>query len=169
MSEMFGGHSYDDDTVVALPDAVVRHMQDLATMLETSGLDPQAKVECQEALTHLEDIYKNIVYFTKTSLIEVGQVWRWTTLVSSGFLRLVQARIAAALVVFAHFAAATTAIRTAWYTENWGMCALRGVEMELDEQYRQWLEWPVEHASQHMAILGVVLPEDDHKRPLIGF
>lgn len=169
MAEMFEGHSYGDDVSVILPETVAQRFRDLDRMLRASHLDAEARQHCQSALTELEDIYKNLVHFGTASLIDVGQVWRWAVAVSSGFLRLVQARIPAALIIVAHFAAATAAIRTTWYTENWGMYTLNGIEMELDQQYRCWMEWPREHRARHMDVLGIKLPEDDGKRPMIGF
>lgn len=169
MAPMFDGHSYEGEAILTLPPDVAAHFQALHAMLRSSGLDAQALADCQAALNYLEEIYKNIVHFARTSFVEVGQVYRWTTGITAGFLRLAQARVPAALVVVAHFAAGTTAFRPVWYTENWGLSALRGIEKEIDERYLSWLEWPVEHGSQHMAVLGVVMPEDDLKRPLIGY
>ena len=171
MAEMFAGHRYEPDTVVTLPDSVAERFHSLASMLQAFELDPEALEYCQHALHELEDVYKNVVFFSQQHdpVLEVGQIWRWSVTISTGFLRLVQARIAPALIVMGYFAAATTAIRTAWYTENWGAYTLHGIQQELEPQHRHWLDWPVEHAARHLDILGVELPEDDGRRPLIGF
>lgn len=169
MSEMFEGHAYSPDTIVHLPTPVAARFADLATLLATSPLDSDALAHCRAALAHLEDIYKNIVHFARTAPVESGQVWRWAVAVSSAFLRLVRARVPAALVLLAHYAAANSAIRTAWYTEDWGVYALRGIEAELDAGYQHWLDWPREQSATHMGILGVKLADDDGRRPMIGF
>lgn len=170
MSEMLQGHHFGDDTLVTLPNNVTSHFQDLRAMLLDFPFADRAHLEaCQEALEFLETMYKNIMYFAKDSPIQVGQVWYWTTQTSPSFLRLVQERNASALIIIAHFAAATMAIQMAWFTENWGICCLRGVQAELDPEYHQWLEWPFEHANRHMDVLGVVVQPDDHSRPLIGY
>lgn len=170
MAQMFEGHSFSTDTVVTLPAAVAARFADLAAMLETARLDPEALQHCRAALRDLEDIYKNILYFSSNdNALETGQVWRWAVMVPTGYIRLVTARIAPALVILAYYAAATTAIRTAWYTEDWGAYTIQGVEAELDEEYRHWLDWPKEQGVRRLDVLSVQLPEDDGRRPLIGF
>lgn len=171
MAQMFTGHRYESDEVIKLPDTAAERFRSLAHMLQSFELDPEAHEHCKNALDELEDVYRNIVFFSQQHdpVLEVGQIWRWAVAVSTGFLRLVQARIQPALIVMAYFAAATTAIRTAWYTENWGAYTLHGIQQELEPQHRHWLDWPVEHGARHLDVLGVVLPEDDGRRPLIGF
>lgn len=171
MSQMFHGHSYPEGTVITLPDEVAAHITALdLEMLPAAQLDAEALEHCHAALTELKDVYQNIVYFTQQGDgLESGQVWRWCVAISSGFLRLIQARIPAALVILAHFAAATNAVRMSWYTENWGTYALHGIKAELDAEYWSWLEWPLRHGGRNMEILGVQEMEIDDRRPLIGF
>ena len=171
MVEMFGGHVYPPDAEVKLPQSVSKELDDIRQMLTQYGLDPEALTHCQSALTDLEEIYRNIVYWNAVSTLETGQVFRWQTMVTTEFVRLIQGRCPPALVILAYYAAGTTAVRTAWYTQNWGECTVRGVGLELDSSMQHWTVWPMQQIEERMAVLGSnpANAESDPAKPLIGF
>ena len=75
-----------------------------------------------------------------------------------GFMRLIQAHSPPALVILAYYAAAITAVRSAWYTQNWAEYALRGIRQALDDDAQDWTEymqWPMQQCHQRMSELGV--------------
>lgn len=170
MSEMLQGHGSDNHLAVTLPESVGVRFEELRAMLLDFMFADRVHLEaCREALTGLEIVFKKIVYLAQGSPVEGSQIWAWTAMISSGFLRLIQDRNGPALIIMSHYAAATMAIQTSWYSENWGVYCVRGIEVELEPQYLHWLEWPREHASRHMSILGVAVQPDDRSRPLIAY
>ena len=160
MAELFDAHRMPEGTEITLPDEVSAQFSALRQMLVTWGLDPEALAHCQSALTDLDEIYRNIIYWASRGHVETGQVFRWKIMVNTGYVRLVQARCQPALIIFAYYAAATTAVRTAWYTQNWGEYAVRGVSFELDAHVLPLIEWPTRQVEQRMAALGVQLPPE---------
>lgn len=154
MGKMFENQHYPEGTEVVLPPLVARQFERIREMLSTYGLDPGALEHCQKALSDLEDVYQNILYFGSTTQLETGQVFRWKVMVPTGYIRLVQARNPPALIIMAYYAAALTAIRTAWYTENFAEYALRGISLELDAAMQHFLTWPKQQLEERMAILG---------------
>jgi hypothetical protein len=126
-------------------------------LTSTSGLDdPEALEDGQSALNDLEEIYKHIAYSASTGVeIQTGDISRWQVSVSMGYVRLIRARNPPALVVLAYYAAASTAIRNAWYLENWAECVLSGISLVLDEGMQHWLEWPMKQVQDRMSELGV--------------
>lgn len=158
MGMMFEGHAYPEGIKIDLPTSVTHQFDAINQMLTTYGLDSTALVHCQSALEDLVEIYKNVVYWRSTGDLTTGHVWRWTTMISTSFVRLIQARNSLALVVFAYYAAVTTAVPLAWYTQNWGDYAVRGVAQELDEHMQQWIVWPAEQVQQRMAVLEFTQP-----------
>lgn len=171
LSMMFDAYVMPEGTVITLPQEVRDQFTALRHMVASWGLDPEALTHCQSALSGLEEIYENVYYWASLGEIYTGQVVRWITMVTTGYVRLVQARNQPALVVFAHFAAITSANRTAWYIQNWGQYALRGVSVELEESMLHWMEWPARHLEDRMSILGVTLTQDEAtpKKPMFGF
>ena len=171
MAAVFHAHRMPEGTNATFPDEVDFQFNALRQMLATWGLDPEALTHCQTALTYLEDIYQNIMYFGPRGQIETGQIFRWKIAVPVEYIRLVQARCQPALVIFAYYAAAATADRTQWYTQHWGEYAIRGVSLELDEEMLRWMEWPMRQVTERMAILGVQLPREEESgaKSLVGF
>ena len=154
MTGMFEGHSFAAGTEVTLSEAASQQLIAVGRMLDDYGLDPEALQHCRNALADLDNIYRNIVYWTAVGDLKTGHVWRWPTMVSLGFIRLVQARNSPALVVFAHYAAASSAVKQSWYTSHWGEFALRGVSLELEDDMQHWLDWPREQEHERMAGLN---------------
>jgi hypothetical protein len=155
-----------------LPPEVDQHFDDVLQMLRSSRLDPDALGHCENALMLLKDVYSAIWYISTHAVIESGTVWRWAVQASAGYIRLVQAGCQPALVIFAHFATATSAVRTAWYTQHWAEYAINGMELALDETMQHWVQWPREHARERLKVLGVQLPadddDDDMVQPMLG-
>lgn len=116
------------------------------------------RYHCQTALTELGRIYKSIATIAKTSYIDIGDVSRWQVFVSMGYIRLLRARSAPALVILAYYAAAMTAIRTAWYTQNWAEYAIRGIHKELPPTMHEWIQWPLQQVQDQLGELGVRSP-----------
>jgi hypothetical protein len=170
LSQLFDAHRMPEGTEVTLPLEVSDQFSALREMVATRGLDPEALTHCQSALTDLDDIYQNIYYWAARGEVYSGQVIRWITMVTTGYVRLVQARNQPALVIFAYFAAATSAVRTAWYIQNWGLYALRGLSLELEESMLHWVHWPARQLEERMSVLGVQLPQEEaaSTKPLFG-
>ncbi|KAK3705721.1 hypothetical protein LTR37_013164 [Vermiconidia calcicola] len=171
MSALFPAHSAPEGMEITLSAPVESQFDALQEMLEGWGLDPEALEHCHSALRDLHEIYENVVYWGTRGHVETGQVVRWMKMVSTEFVRLIQARCQPALVIFAYFAAASSAVRTAWYIENWGEYCIWGVSLELEDRMQHFIEWPREKAEQRMAALGIKAqePDDSLVKPIVGF
>lgn len=140
---------------VQLPLRVSSCFEAVQRMLLACALEQEALEDCQTALKVLESIYKNIAHISKQGGIETGDVSRWQVRVSMGYIRLVQARSPPALVILAYYAAAMTAVRTAWYAQGWAEFALRGISQALEGNMQQWIQWPMQQVTERMSELGV--------------
>lgn len=171
MGEMFESQQYPEGTEVTLPPSIAQRFEGLRGMLVSHDLEPEALGHCQTALNDLENIYENIVYVCARETLKTGQVFRWKVMVPNGYVRLVQARNPPALIILAYYAAAITAIRSAWYTENFAEYVLQGISLELDESMQHWLLWPQQQLQERMAVLGAKAVKDESitSKPLVGF
>lgn len=160
ISQMFKNLSmpHEMEEKVHLSNDVMNHFKDLEMMLNNKTNDITIKKACSEALVGLEEILRNIKYFsTQPDGVEAGQIWRFKTMVSTDFVRLVQTEHPIALVLVAHFAAAASPIQTLWYSMNWGEYVIRGIAMSLDESMHHWLDWPQEQMRNGLkAVVGNV-------------
>ena len=155
MATMLEYQTRPEGTETELPLPVSVHFEALRQILVMYGLDPEALEDCQSALTQLEEIYKNIIDFAPVVDIEIGDISRWQVHVSMGYVRLIQVRNQPALIILAYYAAAITAIHTAWYIHNWAEYALRGISQSLNNSMQHLIEWPLEQLQNKMSELGV--------------
>ena len=77
MQEMFENQRYAEGTKITLPQSIAVQFEDIRQMLAKSGLDSEALNQCEEALTELEDVYQNVMYFGQVTDVETGQIFRW--------------------------------------------------------------------------------------------
>lgn len=163
LGEMLQNTAYPPGMTIPLPIGVVSRFEAMRLMLTSpaQGLEQDDLEHCQNALTGLEDVYKNIVYFSRTSDVDIGPVSQWQVKVSMGYIKLVQEHNAPALIILAYYAAAITAIRKAWYTHNWAKYALRGISSSLKPDMQHWLQWPLQQVQDKMCELGVRSPVDE--------
>jgi hypothetical protein len=159
---MLLGHSMPEgfESRIRLPPQAQGRLDGLQAMLhQYCASDLPNLTTCSEALRALREIYRNIIYFYNHERgVQVGQVFRWTSMVPIEYVKLVQSQYPPALVIMAHFAAATGAVKLAWYTTNWGIYAVQGVAMALEPGLQHWLEWPRE---QLQSGLPAVVPGPD--------
>jgi hypothetical protein len=137
----------------SLPPSVSAQFETVQHMLVAYGLDSNALHHCQAALLELRGIYQNAAHILRNGNVELGDLSRWQVLVSMEYITLVQAHNPPALVILAHYAAAMTAVHTAWYTHVWAERALRGIGHALDRSMQHWIHWPTEQVKDRLSVL----------------
>lgn len=169
LAVMLETQGHPEGTDDHLPVTISSRFEAIRHMLGAYGMDDEALRHCQFALTELQKIYNNIAYISVTANIEVGDVSRWQVLVPMGYIKLIQARSPPALIILAYYAATITTIRTAWYTQTWAECALRGIGEVLDGEMLEWMRWPTQQIQDRLCELGVRSPseESNYLTPLV--
>ena len=107
-------------------------------------------------------MYENIAYIALTAEIDIGDLSRWQVFVSTGYIRLIQARNPPALIILAYYAVAMTTVRAAWYTQNWAEYTLRGIRQDLPGPMQEYIQWPLEQVQTRLNELGVRSPDSTH-------
>ena len=108
---------------------------------------------------HVADVHSLDVYFgavqglTKcfATLEEEGphncqtaDVFVWLLEMSDEYLQLLRQRKPEALVIFSYFCVLTHALESMWWMQGLSIHLIRGIYYFLDEEYRCWLQWPME-------------------------
>ncbi|KAK3620785.1 hypothetical protein LTR56_023197 [Elasticomyces elasticus] len=166
ISVMFRFNAVEDTEAAALPLSapVQSHFSTLHSMLDEyhastttssdGGSNEKTLAYCRAALSTLESTYLNLRYWNSHGGVESGHIWRWPATLETGFTHLIAARYPPALVLVAHFGAATTPLRKAWYLRDWGTYAFAGISMALDgNDIIKWMEWPREQMKSNMSIV----------------
>ncbi|EMC99938.1 hypothetical protein BAUCODRAFT_356585 [Baudoinia panamericana UAMH 10762] len=156
MAEMFEGHCMpeSEEGKTSLPEHVRKRFRSLEDMiLERHQKAPEKLSIVTSALKYLELVYRDLTYFLRVGMIEVGAVWRWTTMVDHKLAGLIIDRDPPTLILVAHYAAATVSARESWPTRQWGVYALQGLSEMLDDNLQHWLDWPMRQIDDRLASL----------------
>jgi hypothetical protein len=153
LAELLHVRRCSEPSEISLPPNVSAQFEAVQRMLVSYGLDSNALHHCQAALLELRGIYQNAAHILRNGNVELGDISRWQVLVSMEYITLVQAHNPPALVILAHYAAAMTAVHTAWYTQVWAERVLRGVGHALDRSMQNWMRWPTEQVKDRLSVL----------------
>lgn len=97
------------------------------------------------ALHTLEIIYDNVAKTTQDDLVaNPGIVFMWPAMVPPGFKDLLREFHGGALVVYAHFACIADVLKGhgLWFCDAWGDRTVRAIAGGIDDEWREWVEWP---------------------------
>lgn len=75
---------------------------------------------------------------------ETADVFIWLLEISDDFFFLLHQRKPEALTIFAYFCVITYELEWAWWMQGLSIHLIRGIHSYLDEEYRCWLQWPME-------------------------
>jgi hypothetical protein len=102
-------------------------------------------------VTHLRDVFEGTLGKYHINDLEMGQVWRWTAMLSYDFIKMVQAHFPPALVITAYFTVAAMMLREQWFISNWGSLAFDGIRIALKGELEDYLVWPQEQMNSDNA------------------
>jgi hypothetical protein len=125
--------------------------RELDMMAHVNCVDQEQRKLCSEAVAHLRNVYEGTLGKYALGDLEMGQVWRWTAMLSYDFIKLVQAHYPPALVITAHFTVAAMMLRDQWFVSNWGSLAFDGIRIALKGELEEYLVWPQEQMDSDNA------------------
>jgi hypothetical protein len=150
-SVVLHGHDLTADVQVTMSPKISSVFRELDKMVHVNCLDQEQRKHCSEAMSHLRTVFEGLLGRFLTNDLEVGQVWRWTAMLSYDFIKLVQAHHPPALVITAHFTVAAMMLRELWFVSNWGSLAFDGIRMALKGELEEYMVWPQEQMASDNA------------------
>lgn len=145
------GHDVSAEVQVTMSPKILGVFRDLERMVLEYCLETDQRKHCSEALSFLHRVYETMLAKYSLGDLEMGQVWRWTAMLSYDFIKLVQAEYPPALVITAHFAVAAMMLRDTWSVSDWGKYALDGIRIALNGRLEEYLAWPEEQMASDNA------------------
>jgi len=95
---------------------------------------------CTSAINSLKKVYA----LCDGSSSEQHRMWLWPFILPKEFIDLLREAHPVALVVLAHFAALVRSLEGShWARSGWSGNIIDMIERLLDQQWEEWLEWPV--------------------------
>jgi hypothetical protein len=125
------GHDLASDVQVTMSPKISNVFRELDRMVHINCAEQEKKKHCSEAVEYLRSIYEAMLGNYLIGDLEMGQVWRWTAMLSYDFIKLVQAHYPPALVITTHFTVAAMMLREMWFMSNWGSLAFDGIRVAL--------------------------------------
>jgi hypothetical protein len=141
------GHELTADVQVNLSPKISSVFREL----DINCADQEQRRFCSEAVTHLRDVFEGTLGKYHINDLEMGQVWRWTAMLSYDFIKMVQAHFPPALVITAYFTVAAMMLREQWFISNWGSLAFDGIRIALKGELEDYLVWPQEQMNSDNA------------------
>lgn len=111
-------------------------------MLGVDAMLPDDRRTCALVLNELKQVYENLVQQTATA--GVASILCFPKQDSGKFAQLIKRRVPQALIILAYYCVLLDILDTRWWVYGWSTRVLRDVLGSLDEQWRHWIEWPVQ-------------------------
>lgn len=149
-STVLYNHQLEAVPRATMPSNLLSVFHGLENMIRCHCSDAEQRENCEEAVTHLKSVYDAILGMMASGsgrVLETGRIWRWATMLSYGFIHLLQTKFPPALVITAHFTVACLMLRDLWYVSSWGTLAFHGIRAALKGQLAEHLVWAQEQIN----------------------
>ncbi|KAL8682351.1 MAG: hypothetical protein Q9186_001627 [Xanthomendoza sp. 1 TL-2023] len=135
-------------TDTRLPKPAAHQLKQLTGLCETATGGEEAVEACQEAVKALQKCYAKI--FTRSSVeCEVATAFTWPVEVPDKFIQLLNARAPEALVILAHYCVVLHHLDDYWWMGGWASHVMENIDNELNDSWREWIQWPSETISRN--------------------
>ena len=126
----------------SLPEGMDFGLGHLDFMLSVDVMLPEDRRTCTIILTELKQVYESVLQSQGTC--SVAAILCFPKQDSSKFAQMIKRRVSQALVILAYYCVLLDILDTRWWIHGWSTRVLRDVVSTLNEQWRHWIEWPVQ-------------------------
>ncbi|KAF2716829.1 hypothetical protein K431DRAFT_323546 [Polychaeton citri CBS 116435] len=153
LDELLNGFATPEGADVGIE--VYDRFEALNKMLDSFCGDVETLRLCREASDNLLDSYKCVRWHAAENDLESGIVVRWIAMADQSLARLIQNHHPPALVLLAHYVVLFVTMRSGWFIHDWPQYVFRGIEMAIDPDFSEWLEWPRQQFESELEILHI--------------
>ena len=125
-----------------LPPGMDYGLNHLDFMLAIDTMLPDDHRVCSLILGELKTLYETVLRVQGTC--SMAAILCFPKQESAAFAQLIKRRVPQAMVILAYYCVLLDVLNSRWWIRGWSTRVLRDVVGSLDEQWRQWIEWPVE-------------------------
>lgn len=111
-------------------------------MLSVDVMLPDDRRTCALILAELKQIYETVL--TVQGTCSIASILCFPKQDSGKFAQLIKRRLPQALIILAYYCVLLDILDNRWWIHGWSTRVLRDVLGSLDEQWRHWIEWPVQ-------------------------
>jgi hypothetical protein len=119
------------------------YVEELRYLLKTRVTDERI-LSCY--LDAVDDLAKTFALIEEEGHFscQTADVFVWLLQISDDYLLLLRQRTPEALLIFSYFCVITRELEWAWWMQGLSIHLIRGIYYCLSEEYRCWLQWPME-------------------------
>lgn len=123
-------------------------------MLGVEPMLPDDRRSCVLVLTELKSVYQTVVQ-TQGSC-SVTSILCFPKPDSDSFAGLIKRRVPQALIILAYYCVLLDVLDTRWWMNGWASRVLTDILGTLDEVWKHWVDWPVEHVIMKQSPISTV-------------
>jgi len=132
----------DSNSNYTVPEGIDFGLNHLDYMIGVDAMLSDDRRTCALILTELKGIY-NTIHPAQGSC-SVASILCFPKQDSGNFAQLVKRRVPQALIILAYYCVMLDVLDDRWWIHGWSKRVLQDVLATLDEQWRHWIEWPVQ-------------------------
>lgn len=125
-----------------LPEGMDFGLNHLDYMIGVDAMLPDDRRKCALVLAELKQVYDTVL--RAQGNCSIAQILVFPKQDSAAFSQLVKRRVPQALIILAHYCVLLDVLDTRWWIHGWSSRVLRDILGTLEEQWRTWIEWPVQ-------------------------
>lgn len=111
-------------------------------MIGVEPMLPDDRRICALILSELKAIYNTVI--SAQPSCTVANIICFPKQDSGNFAQLVKRRVPQALIILAYYTVLLDVLDDRWWIHGWSRRVLQDVLGSLEEQWRHWIEWPVQ-------------------------
>ena len=111
-------------------------------MLGVDAMIPDERRTCALILAELKQIYDSVLQVQ--SCCGIASIICFPKQDGGKFATLIKQRKPQALIILAYYCVLLDILDNRWWINGWSTRVLRDVMGSLDEQWRHWIEWPMQ-------------------------
>lgn len=122
------------------------HVEAVRRFVERDMAGEEGRV-CVDAVDGLIEIMREVYETTASGCLGVGimhLMMGWLYRRPEEMIRLLEEKEPHALIVLGYWAVMLRFMESSWFMEGWAVHVLHGVSKSLHEDFRHWIEWPLQ-------------------------
>ncbi|KXS97963.1 hypothetical protein AC578_3111 [Pseudocercospora eumusae] len=134
-----------------LPDGMDFGLGHLDFMLGVEAMIYEERRSCAIVLAELKQIYQTVLQ--TQGGCSIANILCFPKQDSTSFAGLIKRKVPQAMIILAYYCVLLNVLDDRWWMQGWAARVLTDVLGDLDEVWKHWVEWPVEHVimKQHKA------------------
>ncbi|OQO05283.1 hypothetical protein B0A48_09050 [Cryoendolithus antarcticus] len=142
-SDAFAPGNNNQTSLAPLPEGFDFGLNHLDFMIGMGAMIPEERRTCAVILAELKQLYTTVSK-KRTQHCAVSAIVCFPQADPTAFISVIRRRRPQALVILAYYTVLLDLLDSRWWLQGWGRGVLRDVVANLGDEWKSWIEWPVQ-------------------------